>query len=236
MTGSVTETAADLRWFADLGWLVVSADYRVFPEGDPTWDQAPADVACAAAWLASNAGRYGGDIGRLAFLGDSAGGNLVINLAYAATLGDVDTSCDGVVPTTSAVVVQYPAVDPIAIHDHGYPVRGFEPSMLVTGYIGGDPQALPDRIRAVSSFTYINDRAPPTLILAPEKDGLVPAWSVYHFAEHARQAGIDVELVRIPFANHVYNQIAANSIGNQARRSITIRYLAERELAPKDGQ
>lgn len=231
MTGSVTETDADLRWFADLGWLVVSADYRVFSEGVPTWDLAPADVACAAAWLASNATRYGGDIGRLAYLGDSAGGNLAINLAYAASQGDVGTDC-GTIPTARAVVVQYPAVDPMAIYKHGYPVRGFEPRMLVTGYIGGDPHALPDRVRAVSSYTHLHDRAPPTLIIAPAKDGLVPAGSVYRFAEHARQAGVDVELVRIPFANHVYNQIAANSLGNQARRSITVRYLTERGLTP----
>lgn len=232
MTGSVTETDADLRWFADLGWLVVSADYRVFSEGVPTWDRAPADVACAAAWLASNAARYGGDIQRLAYLGDSAGGNLAINLGYAVSRGEVHTDCGAIVPAPRAVVVQYPAVDPLAIYEHGYPVRGFEPRMLVAGYLGGDPHALPARVRAVSSYTYLDERAPPTLILAPEKDGLVPSWSVYRFAEHARRAGVDVELVRIPFANHVYNQIAANSIGNQARRSITVRYLGEHGLAP----
>ena len=231
MTGSATETDADLRWFADRGWLVASVDYRLFPEGAPTWDLAPADVACGAAWLTSNAVRLGGDIDRLAFLGDSAGGNLAINLAYAAARGEVETDC-GEVPSASAVVVQYPAVDPLAIYEHGFPVRGFEPHMLVTGYIGGSPHALPERVHAVSSYTYIHDRAPPSLILAPAKDGLVPAWSVIRFAEHARQAGVDVELVRIPFANHVYNQVAANSLGNQARRSITVRYLTERGLAP----
>lgn len=182
MTGSVTETDADLSWFADLGWLVVSVDYRLFPEGAPTWDLAPADVACGAAWLDSHAVRLGGDIARLAILGDSAGGNLAINLAYAAARGEVQSAC-GDVPVPSAVVVQYPAVDPLAIYEHGFPVRGFEPRMLVTGYLGGSPHALADRVRAVSSFTYLHDRAPPTLILSPAKDGLVPAWSVTRFAE-----------------------------------------------------
>ena len=235
MTGSTTETDADLRWFANRGWLVVSADYRLFPEGSPTWDKAPADVACAAAWLGSHAARLGGDIGQLAYLGDSAGGNLAINLTYSAARGEVRTDC-GDIPAARAVVVQYPAVDPLAIYAHGFPVRGFEPHMLVTGYLGGSPQALPERVRAVSSYTHVHDRAPPTLILAPEKDGLVPAWSVIRFAEHARQAGVDMELVRMPFANHVYNQLAAHSLGNQARRSITVRYLTERGLAPKTRQ
>lgn len=45
MVGTVTETDADLRWFADRGWLVVSIEYRLFPEGAPTWDLAPVDFA-----------------------------------------------------------------------------------------------------------------------------------------------------------------------------------------------
>ena len=231
MTGETTETDADLRWFADQGWLVVSADYRVFSEGAPTWDLAPADVACAAAWLAEQAPRLGGDIRRLAILGDSAGGNLAINLAYAAARGDHLTEC-GNMPIPAAVVVQYPAVDPLAIHADGFPVRGFQPRMLVIGHIGGEPEAFPERIQAVRSDAFLHDHAPATLILSPDNDGLVPAWSVRRFAEQARQAGVDVELVRLPFANHVYNQIAANSLGNQARRSITLRFLRERGLSP----
>lgn len=132
--------------------------------------------------------------------------------------------------------MQYPAVDPLAIYEHGYPVPGFEPRMLVSGYIGGDPYAFPDRVRAVSSYTYLSNMAPPTLILAPENDGLVPSWSVFRFSDEARLAGADVELVRVPFASHVYNQIAANSIGNQTRLSITRRYLLERGLGPDRSQ
>lgn len=232
MAGSLLETAADLRWFADRGWLVVSLDYRLWPEGEPTWAQAPADVACGIAWVHANAARFGGDTGRIALLGDSAGGSLVINHAYAVAQAPVSTPCGEVTGPPAAVVVQYPAVDPLAIYEHGYPVGGFEPKMLLTGYIGGSPYAFADRVRAISAYSYLSGRAPATLVLAPEKDGLVPAWSVYRFADHARLAGVDIELVRIPFANHVYNQLAANSIGNQARRSLTARYLARRGLGP----
>jgi len=56
----------------------------------------------------------------------------------------------------------------------------------------------------------------------------VPSWSVFRFVDHARLAGVGIELVRIPFANHVYNQLAANSLGNQTRRSVTLRFLNER--------
>jgi len=231
LTGTTTETAADLRWFADRGWLVFSIDYRLFKPGRPTWDKAPVDVACGLAWVYANAARFGGNPNSIVLLGDSAGGNLAINLGFAAALGMVPSDC-GPVPTPEAIVVQYPAVDPIAIFERGFPVPGFEPKMLMTGYIGGAPQDFPDRVRAISSETYISDKAPPTLVIEPEKDGLVVSESVYAFVERAKAGGVDIELVRLPFANHIYNQIAANSIGNQARLTITEHYLKALGLTP----
>ena len=153
-------------------------------------------------------------------------------LQHMAAKGNNQSAC-GVVPGPAAVVVQYPAVDPLAIYEQGYPIPGFEPKMLVSGYIGGAPQELPDRVRAVSSVTYLSDQAPATLILAPEKDSIVPFSSVHRFAEQARLAGVDIELVVMPFSNHVYNQMASGSMGNQARLTITKRYLFEQELWPK---
>lgn len=231
ITGTRTETAADLRWFADRGWIVFSIDYRLFTPGKPTWDKAPADVACGLAWTSSNARRFGGNAERMILLGDSAGGNLAINLGYGAAQGLVSSTC-GTVPVPKAIVVQYPAVDPIAIYQRGFPMPGFEPQMLMKGYIGGTPEQYPDRIKSISSASFISDKAPPTLIIEPDKDGLVVSDSVHAFAAKAKAAGIDIELVRIPFANHVYNQIAANSIGNQARLTITENYLRTKDLAP----
>lgn len=138
----------------------------------------------------------------------------------------------GEVPLPNAVVVQYPAVDPVATYERGFPVPGFEPQMLMVGYVGGTPEEFPERISAISSATYLSDKAPPTLVIEPEKDGLVVSDGVYAFVDAARSAGVDIEMVRIPFANHVYNQIAANSIGNQARLSITEYYLRSKNLAP----
>ena len=139
MIGSSTETAADLRWFADRGFVVFSLEYRLFTAGNPTWDKAPADVACGLAWVHANAARFGGDAQRIVLLGDSAGGNLAINLAYSTALGEVQSSC-GPVPVPKAAVVQYPVVDPLATYERGYPVPGFEPRMLMHGYIGGTPE------------------------------------------------------------------------------------------------
>lgn len=226
--GSNVETDADLRWFANRGWLVFSPGYQLWTGQTATWNLASDDIACAAIWLNANIQRYGGQLERFAVLGDSAGGNLAINYAYAAATGQLQSTCAGDAPVATAVVVQYPAVDPLAIYEHGFAVPGFEPKKLITGFLGGDPYAFPERVAAVSAYRYLSSAAPPTLIIAPQKDALVPPWSVYRFADYARLAGVDIELVKIPFASHVYNQLAFQSIGNQARLTITERYLLEK--------
>jgi acetyl esterase/lipase len=225
MAGTITETAADLRWFADRGWLAVSIDYRVFSPGDPTWDKATPDAACGLAWLARHASRLGGDPARIALLGDSAGGNLAINIGFAAAEGRAISGCGGEVPVPKAIAVQYPAVDPLSIFERGFPIPGFEPEMLMSGYIGGTPAEFPGRLQAISSASFITPKAPPTLIIEPENDSLVVSEGVYAFAAKAQAAGVPLELVRIPFANHIYNQVAANSLGNQAGRTIRLRFL-----------
>lgn len=227
MTGTNTETAADLRWFADRGWLVVSVEYRLFGPDNATWEEAPDDVACALAWAARNAARLGGDPARLALLGDSAGGNLAINVGFAAAAGRMRSSCGDNIPVPAAIAVMYPAVDPLSIYEDGFPIPGFEPRMLIEGYIGGSPDAYPERVAAIASATHLTPEAPPTLIVLPENDSLVVAAGTRGFVREAEAAGLDIELVAIPFANHVFNQIAANSLGNQIGRTVRLRFLAE---------
>jgi acetyl esterase/lipase len=225
MAGSFTETAADLRWFADRGWLVVSVEYRLFGPASPTWDKAMRDASCGVAWAHRNAARFGGDARRLAVLGDSAGGNLAINLGFAAAAGNPVRDCASAVPVPRAIAVQYPAVDAESIYRDGYPIPGFEPEMLIEGYIGGLPEQYPGRMAAISSATYVTEAAPPTLIILPEKDSLVVAHGTDRFAQDAMRAGVDLRLVRLPFTNHVFNQMAANSLGNKIGRTLRLRFL-----------
>jgi acetyl esterase/lipase len=225
MTGANTETAADLRWFADRGWLVISVEYRLFGPGNPTWDRAPDDAACALVWTFRNAARFGGDAKRIALLGDSAGGNLAINLGFAAAAGRSNSTCGADIPVPTAIAVLYPAVDPLSINNEGFPIPGFEPKMLIEGYIGGSPHHHPERVEAISSATFVTGKAPPTLIILPENDSLVVARGTRAFVKDAEMAGANLELVQIPFANHVFNQVAANSLGNQIGRTVRLRFL-----------
>lgn len=74
----------DTHWvmglaFARRGYLVFNVSYRLAPKHP--FPAAVEDVAAALEWVLPNAERYGGDLGRLAFAGESAGANLVTSLA-----------------------------------------------------------------------------------------------------------------------------------------------------------
>jgi acetyl esterase len=76
----------DTHWvmglsFARKGYLVFNIDYRLAPRNP--YPAALEDCGAALAWVVANAGRYGGDLGRLAFAGESAGANLITALALA---------------------------------------------------------------------------------------------------------------------------------------------------------
>lgn len=78
---------------------------------------------------------------------------------------------------------------------------------------------------AIASATYLTPQAPPTLLVISDRDSLVVATGTMAFVRDAEAAGLDLELVQTPFANHVFNQIAANSLGNQIGRTIRLRFL-----------
>lgn len=74
----------DTHWvmglaFARRGYLVFNVSYRLAPKHP--FPAAVEDVAAALEWVLANAERYGGDLDRLAFAGESAGANLVTSLA-----------------------------------------------------------------------------------------------------------------------------------------------------------
>jgi acetyl esterase/lipase len=114
-----------------------------------------------------------------------------------------------------------------SIYTDGFPLPGFEPVALIEDYLGGSPNRFPERVAAVSSASYITPEAPPTLVILPEKDSLVVASGTEVFAQAAQAVGVDLRLVRIPFVNHVFNQFAANSLGNQIGRSLRLRFIEE---------
>jgi len=85
-------------WANRKGWILVSVNYRLTTVGDPDSARFPDhydDVAAALAWVEGHVDEHGGDPGRLALLGHSAGADIVANVAAEpAYLAGQGTSTD----------------------------------------------------------------------------------------------------------------------------------------------
>ena len=145
--------------------------------------------------------------------------------------GTLTSSCGGRLPAVAAVSALYPVVDPAGFFNNDAPTLAGTSRGMAEAYIGGSPQQFPDRYAAISSETHISPAAPPTLIIVGGADHLVPVEGTYRFTERARGAGIDVELVAVPYADHVFDA-RRGSIGQQAYRQLTARWLREHGQAP----
>lgn len=228
---TLKQRQADFRWFAERGYLVISLEYTLSSETQPTWNIAEPQLGCALGWVAGNAASYGGDASRLGLWGESAGGNLVLNVAYRANAGTMKPSCAGKMPQVDAAIALYPVVDPALMYRNDNPlIRTFARSMTIR-YTGGTPDQFSDRYTAIASATHITNKAPPTLLIVPESDHLVQPEGTYAFAEQARAAGIDTTTIRIPHAEHSFD-LGNGSIGNQLVRGAMLEFLTDHGLAP----
>jgi acetyl esterase len=231
--GSLHDRASDMRWFADQGYLIISVEYSLSAVDRHTWDIAERQVACALVWIADNAERFGGDGARLALFGESAGGNLVLNVSYRANAGLLNPICEGVLPQIAATIAGYPIIDALQMYQNNDVIAGRFARMMTTHYTGGTPAEYPERYAAISSYTHINSSAPPTLLLPGLADHLLPPNRVYAFAEKVKAAGVDARVIAFPYGEHSFDQ-RNGSIGSQLVRGATLQFLADFGLAPRD--
>lgn len=223
--GSRTFGAANLRWYADRGWTVISIDYRLADATHPTWNVAVNDVRCALAWTAAHADELGVDINRLTLSGGSAGGSLSLAAAYAPDAARPDPACGPHLPRVAAVVVKVPLIDPVDSWNRPGELRDLQRSYL-TRYLGGSPQQYPARYAAVDLRRLIAPGNPPTLILGGANDPLVSPEPARDFTRRATAAGNNVRLILFPYSGHDFNT-TYGSITNQAMLQITAQFMTD---------
>ncbi len=228
---TLKQRQADYRWFVERGYVVMSFEYPLSSEQQQTWNVTHPLLGCALVWANANAARYGGDASRIALWGESAGGNLALNVAYKANAGTLNPSCPGALPQIRATVGLYPIIDAALMHDNPDPITGIFARMMATRYTGGTPKQFPDRYAEISAGTHISAKAPPTLLIIPQSDLLLAADAANGFAAKARAADIETQLIPMPYAGHSFD-IKSGSIGNQMVRQTMLKFLRKHGLAP----
>ncbi len=228
---TLKQRQADFRWFATRGYLAMSFEYPLSSGKRATWNVTHPLLGCALVWANANAARYGGDPARLALWGESAGGNLALNVSYMANAGTLKPACPGSLPRLAATAALYPVVDPERMYHNPDLLVGVFGRTMTTRYTGGTPKQFPDRYREIGSATHISAKAPPTLLIVPEADHLVVPAAAYAFEAAARGAGVKTQLIRMPYAEHSFD-LRSGGIGNQMVRQTMLGFLEEHGLKP----
>lgn len=222
--GDSISRGADMRWFADRGWLTLSIDYSLSSEKRHMWNRVHGQIGCALAWTNKNAAAWSGDVSRIALFGESAGGNLVLNAGNLAGAGKLVSSCGGEVPKIRAVSAVYPAADIAAVWNNDYVPSGAAVRTMAEQYTGGSPKQFPERYAATAAATHLGPDAPPAILFISENDHLVPPASMKAYEAASRRAGIETRGVHIPYGEHGFDLIG---VGNAVIRQATLQFLAK---------
>lgn len=211
---------AHARWFAQHGYLVISADYTLSTDQRHLWDVTEQQIGCALAWAGANAQRYGGDPARLMMIGDSAGGNLALQAAYKGNTGRLRSGCGGDPPRVDAVSALYPVSDMAQLYAN-------EPSrVFAERYVGGSPQQYPERYAATTPANHITPQAPPTLLTMGTSDYIVPPDGTRRLYDRLQRGDIPCDLIEVPYGQHVFDA-APGAVGTQVWRQATLRWFTD---------
>jgi acetyl esterase len=196
--GSPVESQATARDLAaGAGCIVVSLDYRLAPE-----HKAPAaldDCIAATGWVLAHAGELGGDPGKVAVGGDSAGGNL--SALVALEFGD----------RLRYQVLVYPAVDLSLSGGHpsldenadGYLLTKAGMKWFIDHYLDDSGVAADDvRVSPLNASDDALRRTPPAFVITAEFDPLRDEGEAY--AARLRAAGVDVTHRRFDGQIHAF--------------------------------
>ncbi|MBF6331296.1 alpha/beta hydrolase fold domain-containing protein [Nocardia transvalensis] len=207
-------------WLADRGYAFVDVDYRLSNADRLRWNTQDADVGCALTWVAAHAQEYHWDLNRLATFGDSAGGNLAINVAYKIANGTLHPSCGSAaeLPKVRAAIADYPAVDLT-----GSESDTAEGAHVGREYLGGPASRFPERYAATDSAPQIGPNSPPTLLLQGKGDHLVFASRARAFIDKLTAAGVVNRYVELPFLDHGYDGVL--NTGAQIGRDVVLDWL-----------
>jgi acetyl esterase len=176
--------------------IVVSVDYRLAPE--TKFPGAVDDSVAAWSWVAAHAADLGGDPGRIAIGGDSAGGNLAAVVALLAR--------DGEVPMPAHQLLVYPVTDyefdsPAMVDNAtGYfleadTMRWFYDHYARTEADVTDWRMSPLRVNDVAGVA-------PATVLTAEFDPLRDQGEAY--GRRLQEAGVPTEIMRADGVFHGY--------------------------------
>ncbi|VAW01991.1 hypothetical protein MNBD_ALPHA04-2325 [hydrothermal vent metagenome] len=206
--GSRKDYAFVARAFARQGFVVVLPDYRKVPAVH--FPEFIEDGAQAVRWVQYNIAEYGGDPGRLAFAGHSAGAHSAVLLALDPrwlTAAGVDISAVKAVVGMSGPYDFYPFAKKRSI----------------------DAMAQYEKPERTQPINFATTDAPAMLLLTSSEDSTVRPYNTVNLTEKLEGLGAKVEMINYQGLDHE-DVVMALSVPFRAKGSIlddSVKFLKE---------
>lgn len=209
------ERSYDCKVLALAGFVVVSWDYDLSTDEVHLWDKVEGQALEALTWVRDNIAAYGGSTERFYMIGDSAGGQITLDVAFKVNGGIYRASDGGWLPAVDAICCNYPVASPTAFWDYDGMLLASTGQEMVEKYIGATPSEVPERVVSIEPSLYIAENMPPALFMVPEDDSLVPPEASYDLVKLLKERGATAAALRVPNANHAFD-VLPGSLGDQA--------------------
>jgi acetyl esterase/lipase len=223
--GQPGEATLESSSLADLGFTVFDVQYRITPQ--PNWKTATGDVKCAIGWVKQHADTadWNVDPKKMTLLGRSAGGHLALIAAYAPADPDLPASCDVGDTAVDAVIALYAPTD--LAWGYKYPASRWvaDSRGKIRAFLGGTPEEIGDRYRALSPLERVTTGAPRTLLAHGGRDQMVPHGHMGLLAARLRAMGVPCQTLFIPYAQHAFDFVRGG-FSDQILEAEVLRFLA----------
>ena len=200
--GSKEQQALPLmRQLALQGWVCVSVQYRLSPRA--TFPDHIIDCKKALVWVKENIHRYGGNPEFIVATGGSAGGHLSSLLALSANAPEFQPGFEQMDTRVQGCVPIYGVYD--FLNSEGQRGDNGLEKMVADKVFKITRSENPKLWRQASPLYWVNEQAPPCLLIHGEADTLVPvdeSRALYRkLTEHSRQS---VAYAELPDAQHAF--------------------------------
>jgi acetyl esterase/lipase len=179
---------------AGFAWFTIN--YRLAP--DYQFPVAVEDVESAVRWVKANASKYHVNAGRIALIGESAGGYLVAYAgAHSGRGANVAAVVDFYGPNDLVLQTEKRRSEP------DDPAKPPSPGLMeFLGFKSWHDAGVVEKLRAVSPTSFISNRMPPFLFIHGNDDEQVPYEQSPKMCEAMRKAGAKCEIVTVEGGRH----------------------------------
>ena len=187
--GDNSEIAAVNNYFANAGYQVATVNYRLAPKFHSPAPQN--DVHAAFTWLRQHATELKIDTTNFVLMGRSAGGQIVLTMAYSGNENGV-----------KGVAAFYGPNDMLWSYEHPDNMLIMDSKLVQRDFLGGSPTEVPERYIAESPYLHITPQIVPTLLVHGTIDAHVHYEQTARLAKKLDEYKVKNLLLTLPWATH----------------------------------